>query len=105
MPPKKRSWGDLPDANHVKDKDPNGRWIHYKICDIRFRVRSQFSFTEWQIHTSGVKHLELTNSEILKNVPQITNFFKRAIEENCSPIKTVSPLKKNCNLSRVSLWK
>ena len=56
MPPKKFNWGDIPNIKHVKDKDKNGKWIHCKTCDVRIRVRSQFSFTEWQMHTDGVKH-------------------------------------------------
>ena len=45
MPPKKRDWGDIPHMNDVIDKDANGKWIHCKVCDVRIRVRSQFSLT------------------------------------------------------------
>ena len=76
MPPKKRSWGDIPHVNDVKDKDTNGKWIHCKICDVCIRVRSQFSMSEWQIHTDGIKHAQLSNANTLKNVPKITNFFQ-----------------------------
>ena len=74
MPPKKRSWGDIPHVNDVKDKDTNGKWIHCKICDVRIRVRSQFSMSEWQIHTDGIKHTQLSNANALKNVALVCWF-------------------------------
>ena len=77
MPPKKFNWGDILDINQVKDKDRNGKWIHCETCNVRIRVRSQFSITEWQMHTDGVKHNELTNSIALNDVPKLTKFFKK----------------------------
>ena len=94
MPPKKRSWGDIPHVNDVKDKDTNGKWIHCKICDVRIRVRSQFSMSEWQIHTDGIKHTQLSNANALKNVPKITNFFQTKQNDNNSSQKTTTPPRK-----------
>ena len=94
MPPKKRSWGDIPHINDIKDMDTNGKWIHCKICVVRIRVRSQFSASEWQIHTGGVKHTQLSNNNALKNVPKITNFFKtKQNDNNLSPKPGTPPRK------------
>ncbi len=38
MPSKKRSWGDIPHINDIKDMDTNGKWTHCKICDVCIRV-------------------------------------------------------------------
>ena len=83
MPPKKVAWGDIPNLSEVKDKDMNGKWIRCKICDVKIRVQCQFSLTEWKTHTNGVKHLELTNSKVLKNCQKLTKIFpkKRLIEK------------------------
>ena len=77
MPPKKFNWGDIPNINQVKAKDKNRKRIHCITCNVRIRVRSQFSFTECQLHTNGVKHNELTNSTALKDVPKLTKFFPK----------------------------
>ena len=77
MPLKKTEWGDVPNIAHVKDKDLFGTWIQYKICDVKIRIRSQFCFTEWDMHCSGVKHSKIANSKALKDVPNIETFFKK----------------------------
>ena len=77
MAPKKITWGDLPNVIEVQDKDVNGKWIHCKTCNVKIRVCSQFSLTEWKMHTSGVKHNELTNSKALKNCKKFTKFFAK----------------------------
>ena len=75
MPLKKIEWGDIPNIAYVKDKDLFGTWIECKICDVKIRVRSQFCFTEWNTHYSGVKHSKIANSKALKDVPKIDAFF------------------------------
>ena len=96
MPPKKISWGDLPHINDIMDKDENGKWIHCKICDLRIRVRSQFSSTEWQLHTEGVKHSRLSTTKALKNVPKLTTFFQTQKKHNISsPNPSTQPKKRS----------
>ena len=98
MPPKKVAWGDIPNLSEVKDKDMNGKWIRCKIYDVKIRVWCQFSLAECKKHTDGVKHLELTNSKVLKNCKKLTKFFpkKRLIEkisqQSYSPPKSVKTL-------------
>ena len=77
MPPKKRNWGDIPNINHVKEKDEDGKWIECCLCNIRIRVRSQFCLTEWSMHCSGIKHCNLANDKDLKNMPKMTSFFRK----------------------------
>ena len=77
MPLKKIEWGDIPNIAYVKDKDLFGTWIECKICDVKICVRSQFCFTEWDTHCSGVKHSKIANSKALKDVPKIDTFFKK----------------------------
>ena len=95
MPPKKYSWGDIPNLNQIKDKDKDkdGKWIHCKMCDVRIKVQCQFSFTEWQMHTDGVKHIELSNSTALKDVPKLTKFFSKKRVNKVSLPKRASPPK------------
>ena len=76
MPPKKVDWGDIPNDVYVKDKDHLGKWIECDICNIKIRIRSQFCFTEWDTHCSGVNHFQIVNSKALKNVPGIDTFKK-----------------------------
>ena len=66
MPPKKIKWGEIPNESEIKEKDYNGKWIHCKICYVRIKVCSQFSVTECQMHTDGVKHKELANCDAVK---------------------------------------
>ena len=95
MPPKKLKWGDIPNLSKVMDKDVNGKWIHCKMCDVRIKIRSQFSFIEWNMHTDGVNHNELANSKALKNIPKLTKFFKKRKDiTNSFPQKIASPKKR-----------
>ena len=95
MPPKKIKWGDIPNLSEVMDKDVKGKWIHSKTCNFIIKVRSQFSFTEWNMHTGGVKHNELANSKALKNIPKLTTFFKKRKEKtNSFPPKNDSSKKR-----------
>ena len=82
MPPKKRNWGDIPNINHVKEKDEDGKWIECCLCNIRIRVRSQFCLTEWSMHCSGTKHCNLADGKDLKNVPKMTSFFQKKHNNN-----------------------
>ena len=68
MPPKKLKWGDIPNLSGVMDKDVKGKWIHCNTYNVIIKICSQFSFTEWNMHTDGVKHNELANSKALKNI-------------------------------------
>ena len=81
----------------MQDKDVNGKWIHYKTCNVKIRIRSQFSLTEWKMYTGGVKHNELPNSKALKNCQKPTKFFfkKKRLIEKTSPQSTIPP--KKCN--------
>ena len=63
-------------------------------CDIRIRIRSQFSFTERQNHTDGVRHSQLSNTNALKNVSKLTTIFKTKTDDNNSLPKTTTPPKK-----------
>ena len=94
MPPKKLSWGDIPNLSEVMDKDVNGKWIHCKTCNVTIKIRSQFSFTEWNMHTDGVKHNELANSKALKNTPKLTKFFKKRKDNTNTLSKKIAPPKK-----------
>ena len=94
MSPKKLKWDNIPNLSEVKDKDVNRKWIYCKTCEVRIKVRSQFSFTEWQMHTDGVKHTELANSKALKNVPELTKFFKKRKDITNTSSKSVASPKK-----------
>ena len=94
MPPKKIKWGEIPNESEIKEKDRNGKWIRCKLCDVRIKVRSQFSITECQIHTDGLKHKELVNYNAVKNTQKLTTFFKRKSDSMNVASKSVSPPKK-----------
>ena len=90
MPPKKLKWGDILNISEVIDKDVKGKWIHCKMCNVIIKVRSQFSFTEWNMHTDGVQHNQLANSKALKNIPKLTTFFKKEkTTQICFPKKMI----------------
>ena len=63
---KKNEWCDIPHNTYVKDKDIMGKWIECDICNVKIRIRSQFCFTEWDTHCTGVKHCRIANCETLK---------------------------------------
>ena len=65
-------------------------------CDIRIKVCSQFSITEWQMHSDGLKHKELANSNAVKNTSKLTTFFKRKSDSMNAASKSVSPPQKKC---------
>ena len=94
MHPKKIKWGEIPNESKIKGKDRNGKWIHCKLCDVRIKVHSQFSITEWQMHTDGLKHKELAYSNAVKNTQKLTTFFKRKSDSMNVASKSVSPPKK-----------
>ena len=77
MPFKKVEWGDIPHETYVKDKDIMGKWIECDICNVKIRIRSQFCFTEWDTHCSGVKHCRIANCETLKKNYRIDTFLKK----------------------------
>ena len=86
MPLKKVDWGDIPNDIYVKDEDDFGKWIECIICDVKISIRSQFCFTEWETHCSGVRHCKIVNSKALQHVRKIDTFFKKrpASEQNVS---------------------
>ena len=77
MPPKKIKWGEIPNESEIKEKDYNGKWICCKICDVRIKVCSQFSITEWQMHTDGLKHKELANSNAVTTHTKTNYIFQK----------------------------
>ena len=52
-----------------------GKWIECDICNAKIRIRSQFCFTEWDTHCSGVEHCRIAKCETLKK-SQNRYFFK-----------------------------
>ena len=60
MPPKKITWGDVPNSTYIKKKkdDMKGQWIEYGICCVVIKVRATFGFTEWDNHCSSNKHCQ-----------------------------------------------
>ena len=112
MPLKKVEWGDIPNIECVTERDLFGTWIECNICDVKIRVRSQFCFTEWNTHCSGVKHSKVANSKAFQDVPKIDTFFKkRSVSEKHSTGDTLihkndydTKRKKNEFLPRIFLW-
>ena len=47
------------------------------ILEIYPHLPTQFCFTEWNTHCSGVKHSKLANSKALQDMPKIDTFFKK----------------------------
>ena len=89
MPLKKLEWGDIPNENYVKNKDVLGKWIECVICDVKMSVRSQYCFTEWDTHCSGVRHSKIVSSKAIHNVKKIDSFFKkRSLTETNSSVNS-----------------
>ena len=43
MPPKKITWGVVPNSEFVKKKDEdNGRWIECNLCDVVIKIRATY---------------------------------------------------------------
>ena len=83
----------------------NGKWIHCKTCNVKIRVCSQFSLTEWKMHTGSVKYNELTNSKALKNCQKLTKIFsKKRLIEKTSPQSTTPSKKCNKIISCTGLY-
>ena len=72
MPPRKYDWEDIPNENQVKDKDNNGKWICCKVCDIKVKIRSQFSTTEWEHHCESSKHCSAVRNLNNNNNSRVT---------------------------------
>ena len=68
MPPKRTNWGDIPQLAHVKDKDPQGKWIECSLCELRIKVRAPYGMTEWVNHCDSTKHINRTNAPPKKEV-------------------------------------
>ena len=67
MPPKKIKWGDIPNEEHVKEKDSSGKGIECCVCQQVFKVRATFDFAEWLNHCSSAKHCEEVKINDLNN--------------------------------------
>ena len=92
MPPKKITWGVIPNDEFIKKKDEkNGKWIECGVCDIIIKVRATFGFSEWQNHCSSNKHCEkVKDSEKGGIMKQLTTYFgtvnndtKRNASQSC----------------------
>ena len=60
MPPKKMSWGDIPNNEFVKKRDEsNGRWIECNLCCLVIKVRATCGFTEWVNHCKSTRYCQL----------------------------------------------
>ena len=94
MPPKKKCWGDIPNESEIEDRDVHGKWILCKICNIKIRIRAQYSLTEWKTHLDSVRHNELSKSKVLRSCQKLTDFFpkKRLMEK--TEIQSPAPPKK-----------
>ena len=77
MPPTKVCWGDIPNESDIEVRDVHGKWIHCKICNVRIRIRAQYSLTEWKTHLDSVRHNELSNSKVLRSCQRLTDFFPK----------------------------
>ena len=88
MPPKKITWGDIPNSEFVKIKDEvNGRWIGCSLCDVVIKVRATYGVNEWVNHCSSSKHSQLVTS---KHGPggmhKLTTYFDINKDENKSTV-------------------
>ena len=77
MPPKKFTWGDVPNNEFVKKKDEdNGTWIECSLCHVVIKVRATFAFTEWVNHCSSNKHRQLVVDRLGSGgMKQLTSYF------------------------------
>ena len=77
MPPKKITWGDIPNSDFVKDKDNvNGRWIECRLCNVRIKVRATFGFTEWEHHCASTKHCDKLKHHLKTgSMNKLTSYF------------------------------
>ena len=77
MPPKKITWGDVPNSDFVKDKDNvNGRWIECRLCNVRIKVRATFGFTEWEHHCASTKHCDKLKHHLKTgSMNKLTSYF------------------------------
>ena len=76
MPPRKYEWEDIPNKNCVKDKDENGKWICCKVCNIKIKIRSQFSTTEWKHHCESSNHCCAVRNLENNNNSKMTSFYQ-----------------------------
>ena len=60
MPSEKNTWDDVPNNDHVKDKDKDKdiveKWIKCNACNVSIIVRIQFSFIESNKNCSSTKY-------------------------------------------------
>jgi len=83
MPPRKFEWSDTPNTDVIKDKDPLGKWIKCKVCNLTIKVRAQYGHTEWEHHCSSSKHCTLLRNNLLLANTKITNFFGSSNIDDC----------------------
>ncbi len=90
MPPKKIEWGDVPNEEHVKEKESAGKWIECNVCHQVIRVRTTFGFTEWLNHCSSAKHCEKVKTNDLNNTTtKLISYFtsKPVVQHKPSTLK------------------
>ena len=77
MPPKKITWGDIPNNKFVKNKNgDNGKWIECSICCVVIRVRATYGFTEWINHCSSNKHCQpVKDKDGTGDMNKLTSYF------------------------------
>ena len=88
MPPKKITWGDVPNSEFVKKKkkdDDYGKWIECSICNVVIKVRATYGFTEWVNHCASTKHTQLvTDKDGLGGMHKLTTYFDINTDEKKS---------------------
>ena len=86
MPPKKIDWGEIPHDEHVKKKDPFGKWIECGVCNQTIKIRATFGFTEWLNHCSSTKHSSvLQTTEMNNSTTKLTKYFSIKPGEKRAP--------------------
>ena len=84
MPPKKITWGDVPNSTYIKSKDEmKGNWIECGICCVVIKVRATFGFSEWDNHCSSNRHCQKVKEvETSGNQHKLTTYFGVTKEDN-----------------------
>ena len=82
MPPKKISWGDIPNNEFVKKKDEtSGRWIECSLCCLVIKVRASYGFTEWVNHCESTRHCQfVADQNDTGGMQKLTSYFDTTLE-------------------------
>ena len=83
MPPKKITWGDVPNNTFVKKKDEiTGKWIECGVCCVVIKVRAMFGFAEWDHHCLSNKHCQKVKEiESGGNMTKLISYFGRTKDD------------------------